>query len=207
MFSIRTASALRALIVICLLLPLASGAETVLVWGDSLSAAYRIPVEKGWVALLEEKLQAQQDKAWQVVNGSVSGETSSGGLSRLPAALQMHQPDILIIELGSNDGLRGQPPALLKRNLVKMIRLGKESGAQVLLVGNRIPPNYGASYTRRFAGAYTDAASDEQVPLVPFFMQDIASDDKLLQADRLHPTAEAQGMLLENVWPYLAPLL
>jgi acyl-CoA thioesterase-1 len=180
---------------------------TMLVWGDSLSAAYNIPVEQGWVAQLEQRLQNQVDSDWTVINGSVSGETSGGGLARLAAVLSEVQPDIFILGLGSNDGLRGQSLKQLNANLSEMIALTDSVGAKTLLLGNRIPPNYGKVYTSGFAAVYTDISTQKGVPLVPFLLEGVASDFALMQSDGLHPTAAAQARLLENVWSYLEPVL
>ena len=188
-------------------LPGSVSASTILVWGDSLCAAYGMRVEQGWVALLESRLLSESSPASNIVNGCISGETSSGGLNRLPAALEVHQPDILILGLGSNDGLRGQPLGQLKNNLRQMIELARAEGAQVLLLGNRIPPNYGAPYTDGFARVYAELSSSEEVPLVPFLLDRVATDFSLLMVDGLHPRPEAQTLLLENVWPYLEPLI
>ena len=188
-------------------LPVSASANTILVWGDSLCAAYGMRVEQGWVALLESRLRSGANTASNIVNGCISGETSSGGLNRLPEALEVHQPDILILGLGSNDGLRGQPLGQLKNNLRQMIELARAEGARVLLLGNRIPPNYGAPYTDGFARLYTELSSSEEVPLVPFLLDRVATDFSLLMVDGLHPRPEAQAMLLDTVWPYLDPLI
>ena len=188
-------------------LPTAANEEPViLVFGDSLSAAYGIREEQGWVTLLQERLE-QLGFAHRVVNASVSGETSSGGLARLPATLEAHEPDLVILELGGNDGLRGLPLAMLEDNLQKMISLSKQSGAQVLLVGIQIPPNYGPRYTEPFAKIFPALAERENLPLVPFLIDGVAQQSELMQDDGIHPVAEAQGMVLDNVWPVLEPLL
>ncbi len=181
--------------------------ETLLVWGDSLSAAYNIPVEQGWVSLLQQRLDQREENNWRVSNGSVSGEMSAGGLVRLPDALAREKPRLLIIGLGSNDGLQGKPLKLLKSNLNEMINLAKGQGAKVLLLGNMIPPNYGPAYANGFADVYQDIARQQDIPLVPFLLEGVATDYDLMQADGLHPTAEAQKRLLDNVWPYLEPIL
>lgn len=182
-------------------------AETLLVWGDSLSAAYNIPVDQGWVSLLQQRLNQRDGNIWRVVNGSVSGEISGGGLARLPDALARDKPALLILGLGSNDGLQGKPLSLLKNNLQAMIDQAKQQGAQVLLLGNKIPPNYGAAYANGFEKVYLDISSEQHIPLVPFLLEGVATDFDLMQGDGLHPTAVAQAHLLENVWPYLEPLL
>lgn len=184
----------------------ASDEQVILVFGDSLSAAYGISEEEGWVTLLQERLH-EQGLPHRVVNASVSGETSSGGLARLPAALQAHDPDLVILELGGNDGLRGLPLRTLEDNLQAMITLSKDAGAEVLLVGIQIPPNYGPRYTEPFAEIFPTLAERESLPLVPFLIDGIAQQAELMQNDGIHPTAEAQGMVLDNVWPILNPLL
>ncbi len=174
--------------------------------GDSLSAAYGIPREAGWVHLLARRLESRAPPI-RVVNASVSGETSAGGRARLPALLAAHRPAILILALGANDGLRGLPPAEAGRNLEAMIRLARERGAAVLLVGMRLPPNYGGPYTRQFQALFADVARATRVPLVPFLLEGVASQQERFQADGLHPDAQAQPALLDNVWRQLAPML
>jgi acyl-CoA thioesterase-1 len=183
-----------------------ASSRTILVFGDSLSAAYGIRPEQGWVALLTQRLQAQE-YGYQIVNASVSGETSSGGLQRLPRALQLHQPQIVILELGANDGLRGLPVGEMRQNLGEMLKLAQASGARVLLLGIRIPPNYGPRYTDEFAGVFPQLAAQYHVPLVPFLLDKVALDPALKQDDGLHPNAAGEKPVLENVWPYLQPLL
>ena len=180
--------------------------RTILVFGDSLSAAHGIRPEQGWVALLDARLKAQ-GYGYEVVNASVSGETSSGGGERLPRALKLHQPGIVILELGANDGLRGLPLAAARDNLAQMVGLAQASGARVLLVGIRLPPNYGSRYANDFARVFPDLASQYHLPLVPFLLAGVALDPELMQEDGLHPNARAQPQLLDNVWPYLKPLL
>ena len=177
-----------------------------LVVGDSLSAEYGLPRGSGWVALLQQRL-ARDKVAIDVVNASVSGETTSGGNARLARALKLHQPQILVLELGANDGLRGLPLAVSRQSLAAMIEAGQAQGAKVLLLGMRIPPNYGARYTDAFARMYAELAQQYRVPLVPFFMEKVALDGKLMQADGLHPTAAAQPLLLDTAWPALQRLL
>lgn len=191
------------------LLPVSAAAEqphTLLVYGDSLSAAYGIAEEQGWVNLLRQRIR-QQDQPYRVVNGSVSGETSSGGLARLPAMLESYQPDLVILELGGNDGLRGLPVSNLKANLLAMVEMIKTSGAQVLLAGIQIPPNYGPRYTEPFYQMFGDIAEQENLALVPFLIDGIPQQPRLMQSDGIHPRAEAQAMILDNVWPTLEPLL
>ena len=180
--------------------------RTLLVFGDSLSAAYGIRAEQGWVALLGQRLQAQ-GYGYEVVNASVSGETSEGGLQRLPRALQLHHPGLIILELGANDGLRGLPIAATKDNLMKMVQLAQSAGARVLLVGIRIPPNYGPRYTSEFAAVYPDVAKQYGLPLVPFLLEKVALDPTLMQEDGLHPTARGEPLVLDTVWQGLEPLV
>ena len=180
--------------------------HTILVMGDSLSAAYGIRPEQGWVALLTQRLQAQ-GYGYQVVNASVSGETSSGGLQRLPRALQLHQPGMVILELGANDGLRGLPLGLTKENLSKMVQLSQAAGARVLLVGIRIPPNYGPRYASEFADLYPEVAKQYHLPLVPFLLDKVALDAALMQDDGLHPNARGEPLVLDTLWQRLEPLL
>jgi len=174
--------------------------------GDSLSAAHGMRVEQGWVTLLQERL-ASAGYGYRVVNASASGETTGGALARLPRALDKHHPAIVIIELGGNDGLRGLPIADVRSNLESLVRKSRRAGAKVLLIGMRIPPNYGPEYTKSFHGIYGQVATSERVPLVPFFLDGIALDEGLMQEDGIHPNAEAQPKLLEQVWPRLMPLL
>jgi len=180
--------------------------RTILVMGDSLSAAYGIRPEQGWVALLTQQLQAQ-GYGYEVVNASVSGETSSGGLQRLPRALQIHQPAMVILELGANDGLRGLPLAETRANLTKMVQLSRAAGARVLLVGIRIPPNYGPRYANEFADLYPEIAKRYHLPLVPFLLEKVALDPTLMQEDGLHPNARGEPLVLNTLWQKLEPLL
>jgi acyl-CoA thioesterase-1 len=179
---------------------------TVLVLGDSLSAAYGIRLEQGWVALLQDRLKSK-GYGHRVVNASSSGETTGGALARLPRALERHRPAVVVIELGGNDGLRGLPIADVRANFESLIRLSRESGASVLLIGMRIPPNYGATYTRAFHELFGELSAKHRLTLVPFFLDGIALDDSLMLEDGLHPNAAAQPKLLEMVWPQLEPLL
>ncbi|PCO04503.1 arylesterase [Microbulbifer flavimaris] len=190
-----------------LLAPLtAARAGTLLVLGDSISAAYGLEQADGWVELLQSRLE-EAGEAVKVVNASVSGETTSGGLARLPRLLDEHKPRWMILELGGNDGLRGYPPQALQRNLQRMIRLAQDEDVEVLLLGMRMPPNYGQAYTEAFAGVYPKVAEAEQVPLVPFFLEPIALKEGAMQTDGIHPTAEAQPALLDHVWPCVQQLL
>lgn len=188
------------------LLPLSLRAETVLVLGDSLSAAYRMPVERGWVSLLQQRLVSDMP-GYQVVNASISGETSQGGLSRLPGLLLQHRPDLVVIELGANDGLRGTPPVRLRQNLRTLIELSQQAGAQVMLLGIRLPPNYGPAYNAQFEVIFSELSAEMKVGLVPFFMARVALKPALMQSDGLHPNARAQPVLLDTVWPRLQPVL
>lgn len=177
-----------------------------LVYGDSLSAAYGIPERSGWVALLDERLKRERPD-YSVVNASISGETTAGGLARLGKALERHRPAVVILELGANDALRGLPLAAMKKNLSAMIVQSQKAGARVLLVGMRVPPNYGEEYANAFARAYVELAKRHRSALLPFLLEGIGEKDELFQADRLHPTAVAQPAVLDNVWRALAPLL
>lgn len=181
-------------------------AGTVLVVGDSISAAFGMDTQQGWVHLLDERMR-QEGFEHRVVNASISGDTSAGGAARLPALLTEHQPQLVIVELGGNDGLRGLPPGQLQQNLASMIDASRGVGAKVLLLGMRIPPNYGERYTTAFAKVFDDVAADKNVPLVPFLLEGVGGVDKLMQDDGVHPAVEAQPQLLENVWPTLKPLL
>jgi acyl-CoA thioesterase-1 len=182
-------------------------APVILVFGDSISAGYGLArVEQGWVALLQTRLK-EQEYGYQVVNASVSGETTAGGLARLPRALMLHQPKIVILELGGNDGLRALPIAQMRANLVRMIDLSAAAGAEVLLLGMRMPPNYGPEYTEQFGLCYSAVAREKKLHLVPFLLNDIALFPNLMQADGIHPNELGQPELLANVWPSLKPLL
>lgn len=180
--------------------------RTLLVLGDSLSAAYGLKAEEGWVAQLQNRLR-QQGYGYRVVNASVSGETTAGGRARLPRALDAHQPAIVILELGANDGLRGLPVQAARENLAAMIREVQRRKARLLLVGIRMPPNYGSRYAESFAAMYPSLAKEFNLPMVPFLLEGVALDDTRMQADGLHPNAAGQPRLLENVWVHLLPLL
>ena len=184
-------------------LGLAAERPVVLVMGDSLGTAYGIEREAGWVTLLEERL----DGSVQLVNASISGETSAGGVSRLPELIGQYAPDIVLLELGGNDGLRGLPPAQLEANLASMIEASQDANAEVLLLGIDIPPNYGQAYRSAFTQVYTHLAETYDTPLVPFLLDGVALEDGMMQDDGIHPTAAAQPIILDNVWPKLAPLL
>jgi len=185
----------------------AAGApRTVLVVGDSLASEYGIGRGTGWVPLLGARL-AERYPNYRVVNASISGDTTSGGLSRLPALLKQHTPAVVVLELGSNDALRGLPLDMTEKNLRAMAQLARQAGAQVLVVGMQIPPNYGRDYTQRFKDVFPAVAQAENARLVPFLMEGIAADRDLFQADGLHPVEAAQPRLMENVWTALEPLL
>jgi acyl-CoA thioesterase-1 len=184
----------------------APAAPTVLIVGDSLSAGYGLGTGQGWVDLLQRKLAAQ-GYAHRVVNASISGDTTAGGRSRLAAALRTHKPQIVIIELGGNDGLRGSPLAPVKANLDYMVEAAQASGAKVLLLGMQLPPNYGARYIADFAALFSDVAKARKVALVPFLLRGFGENPDLFQADRIHPTAQAQPLMLDTLWPELRKLL
>lgn len=186
---------------------LAAPAErSVLVLGDSLSAAYNMELEAGWVGLLERRL-ARHAPPYTVTNASISGDTTAGGLARLPALLATHRPEIVIIGLGGNDGLRALAPAQTRVNLDAMVRQAEEAGARVLLLGVRLPPNYGTRYNERFQRIYREVAARRDAALVPFVLAGVDDDPALMQADGIHPNADAQAHILENVWDGLRPLL
>ncbi|MFI2812709.1 MULTISPECIES: arylesterase [Microbulbifer] len=197
---------------VCLLLlvPLgqadARAGEKLLVLGDSVSAAYGMDESQGWVELMRTRLQ-EEGRDVEVVNASVSGETTSGGLARLPRLLEEHSPSWLIVELGGNDGLRGYPPRALQNNLQQMVQMAREEGAGVLLLGMRMPPNYGAAYTNAFAAVYPEVAKAEEVALVPFFLEPVALEEGGMQTDGIHPSVAAQPALLEHIWPCVESLI
>jgi len=178
----------------------------ILVYGDSLSAAYGIPQQQGWAALLKEKL-TRENLNFEVINASISGETTSGGLTRLARTLEQTKPQTIIIELGANDGLRGLPVKNMRDNLDAMIQLSKKSGARVLLIGMRIPPNYGQKYTEEFSQTYIKLASQHKIPVVPFMLENVAAKPDLIQQDGLHPNTLGQPIILENIWPALQRLI
>ncbi|MCP8898011.1 arylesterase [Gilvimarinus xylanilyticus] len=183
-----------------------ASANTVLVMGDSLSAGYGIDLEDGWVQQLRTKLEETHPQ-YQVINASVSGETTTGGRARLNKLLQTHSPSIVVIELGGNDGLRGQPLNIVRENLSDMIKQSQQAEARVLLVGMQIPPNYGARYTQAFSELFAELAKEHETALVPFLLDGVALDKNLMQNDSIHPTAEAQPRILDNIWPVLEPIL
>ena len=183
-----------------------NGRPVILVLGDSLSAEYGLQRGQGWVQLLASRLQ-QSGSNYTVVNASISGETTSGGRSRLPALLKQHQPSIVIIELGGNDGLRGLPVARMQDNLSAMVRASQAAGARVLVAGIRIPPNYGREYTERFYGAFENVSRQHRTALVPFLLEGFSDSADFFQADRIHPNAQAQTRILQTVWPALEPMI
>jgi len=184
----------------------ALAAPTILVYGDSLSAAYGIPQSAGWVALLGERLK-QRKSNYTVVNASISGETSAGGAARIGAVLAKTRPAIVIVELGANDGLRGLPVAEMKANLAAIVRAAKRQGARVILVGMLLPPNYGAQYVDEFRAAFREVARDERILFVPLLFEGVPDKREMFQADNLHPSAEAQTIMMENVWRKLAAMV
>lgn len=203
----KPANLLRTLFLTVLLIcsPAWAGSK-ILVWGDSLSAGYGLRPQEAWPVLLGQKIGTAK-LPYEVVNGSISGETTAGGLSRLPAALQTHKPSIVLIELGANDGLRGLPVKAMSANLQGMIDASRQAGAKVLLIGMRMPPNYGPAYTSAFEGAFRDLAKTNRTRLVPFLMQGFADRPDHFQQDGIHPVATAQPLIVETVWQELRPLL
>ncbi|MFN3587463.1 MAG: arylesterase [Moraxellaceae bacterium] len=196
---------LAALLLAGVVLPVQ--AATILVFGDSISAAYGLEANAGWVQLLQQKLDKNTAKKHRVINGSLSGETTSGGVRRLPPLLAQHRPDLVVLELGGNDGLRGQPPKMMAANLRKMIADARAAGADVILLGMRIPPNYGKAYTAAFENAFADVARETGVAFHPFFLDGVGGNPALMQRDGIHPTAEAQARLLANTWPLIEKAL
>ena len=185
------------------LLPLGVSAKTIMILGDSLSAGYGIQPQQGWVHLLQKRLEQQYPKQHKVVNASVSGETTSGALARLPKLLQTHRPDLVVIELGGNDGLRGQPPQMIQKNLASLIQQSQKAKAKVLVFGMKMPPNYGQAYSKAFENNYKVVSQRYKVKLLPFFMLDVAGNKSLMQKDLIHPNAKAQQILLNNAYPYI----
>lgn len=184
----------------------AGKANTILVLGDSISAAYGLDLEQGWVALMQQRLE-REHPGWAVVNASISGETSGGGIRRLPRLLEQHQPDIVVIELGGNDGLRGLPIQQFRDNLQGMAQLSRDAGAEVLLLAMEVPPNLGPRYTRLFRDSFAQIASETGSRASGFILEGIATEPELMQGDGIHPRAEAQGIIVDNVWPELLPLM
>lgn len=188
------------------LVSVSAAGKSIVVFGDSISAAYGIDVGQGWVKLVQDKLK-DNHYDYLVSNESISGDTSAGGLARIDAALTRHKPNIVIIELGANDGLRGLSPAILKNNLADIANRAKRAGAKVLLLSMRIPPNYGKRYTEMFYNVYPQLSTELAVPYVPFILEDIALVKNLMQADGLHPNEKAQAVIVEKIWPPLEKLL
>jgi acyl-CoA thioesterase-1 len=202
---VQRLTALLVSTVLCL--PAAYGAgQTIVVVGDSLSSGYGMTAEQSWVAMLEHRLQ-DEGYGYEVVNASIAGDTSAGGLARLPRLLEAHRPALVVIEIGGNDGLRGQPVATLRDNLAKMIEVSQRSGARVLLTGIQIPPNYGPAYTRELAAVYPQLAERYGATLVEFLLADVALHPELMQSDGIHPNAAGQKVVFANVWRVLGPLL
>ncbi|GEA50395.1 arylesterase [Vibrio inusitatus NBRC 102082] len=197
---------IRVLSFILLFLSINASAANLLVLGDSLSAGYQMPIEKAWPTLLPKEL-SQRGHQMRIINGSISGDTTGNGLTRLPALLEQHRPDYVLIELGANDGLRGFPPKLIKDNLTKLIDLSEESGAKVIVMQIQVPPNYGKRYTQAFEQVYPSVTNDKSVDLIPFFLAEIITDSDLMMQDGLHPKANAQPWIAEFVAQQLSPLL
>ena len=183
--------------------PFVVSAKTIMIVGDSLSAGYGIQPQQGWVHLLQKRLEQQYPKQHKVVNASVSGETTSGALARLPKLLQTHRPDVVVIELGGNDGLRGQPPQMIQKNLANLILHSQKAKAKVVIFGMKMPPNYGSAYSKAFENNYKVVSQQYKVKLLPFFMEGIAGNKQLMQKDLIHPNAKAQPILLNNAYPYI----
>ncbi|WP_180085178.1 arylesterase [Acinetobacter sp. YH12145] len=183
--------------------PMLLSAKTIMILGDSLSAGYGVSVQQGWVHLLQKRLDQQYPKQHKVVNASVSGETTSGALARLPKLLHTHRPDLVVIELGGNDGLRGQPPAQIQKNLAQLIQKSQQAKSKVILFGMKIPPNYGKAYSQAFENNYQVLSQQYKVKLLPFFMQGVAGHKNLMQQDQIHPNAKAQPILLNNAYPLI----
>jgi len=196
----------RILLLLLLLLPGTAPAHIILIVGDSLSAAYGIPVAQGWVSLLQERLDAG-DYPWQIVNASISGDTTANARARLPQALASHEPAVVLLELGGNDGLRGLSLTAMQDNLAAMISSLQEAGAQLLLIGVQLPPNYGPRYTERFQAIYQELAREYDIALLPSLVAGIGTEQELMQSDGIHPNATAQPLIRDRVWEALVPLL
>jgi acyl-CoA thioesterase-1 len=188
------------------MVPTSAIASTIVVLGDSLSAGYGVPPGQGWVALLEQRLR-ERGSPHTVINASISGDTTASGRARLPSLLARHHPGLVLVQLGGNDGLRGLSPGAMQRNLAAMLAAVREAGAHAVLVGVRLPPNYGQTYIQRFQQVYERVAADQGAALVPFLLNGVAEHGELMQADGVHPNVQAQPRLLENVWQVLEPLL
>ncbi|MBT8175159.1 arylesterase [Acinetobacter baumannii] len=194
----------KSLLLISLsMLPMFVSAKTILILGDSISAGYGIDPKQGWVQLLQKRLDQQYPKQHKVVNASVSGETTSGALARLPKLLQTYKPEVVVIELGGNDGLRGQPPQMIQKNLSQLIQLSQKQKAKVILFGMKILPNYGTAYSKAFENSYKTVSQKYQVKLLPFFLDGVAGQKQLMQNDLIHPNAQAQSKLLNLAYPYI----
>ncbi|EOE2460471.1 arylesterase [Acinetobacter baumannii] len=194
----------KSLLLISLsMLPMFVSAKTILILGDSISAGYGIDPKQGWVQLLQKRLDQQYPKQHKVVNASVSGETTSGALARLPKLLQTYKPEVVVIELGWNDGLRGQPPQMIQKNLSQLIQLSQKQKAKVILFGMKIPPNYGTAYSKAFENSYKTVSQKYQVKLLPFFLDGVAGQKQLMQNDLIHPNTQAQSKLLNLAYPYI----
>ncbi|MDN5442532.1 MAG: arylesterase [Acinetobacter sp.] len=178
-------------------------AKTVMVLGDSISAGYGIEPQQAWVNLLQKRLDQQYPKQHKVVNASVSGETTSGALARLPKLLQTHKPNVVVIELGGNDGLRGQPPQMIQKNLVQLIQQSQKANATVVILGMKMPPNYGTAYSKAFENNYKVVSQQYKVKLLPFFLEGVAGNKSLMQKDLVHPNGKAQPILLNLAYPYI----
>ena len=196
----------RILLLLLLILPNMASAHIILIVGDSLSAAYGIPVDKGWVSLLQECLDTRS-YPWQIINASISGDTSANARARLPRALASHEPAVVLLALGGNDGLRGLSLAAMKSNLDAMISSVQEAGAQVLLIGVQLPPNYGPRYTEKFQAIYHELARERDIKLLPSLVDGIGTEQNLMQVDGIHPNAVAQPLIRDRVWEALVPLL
>jgi len=194
------------LAVILGVMPMAALAKSIVVLGDSISAGYGMDASQGWVNLLQQKFNREQ-KAHVISNESISGDTTAGGLARIDQALARHKPDIMLLELGANDGLRGLSPVEMKNNLIEMVRRSEKAGAKVMLLGMKIPPNYGKRYIDMFYNIYPQIAEELKVPLVPFILEDVAAKPEFMQIDGLHPNALAQPIIAEKIATYLQPLL
>ena len=191
-----------AMFSLCLMSAVVS-AKTIMIVGDSISAAYGMQAEQGWVYLLQKRLDQQYPKKHKVVNASVSGETSSGAVARLPKLLKTYKPQIVVIELGGNDGLRGQSPLLIQKNLANLIQQSQQAKATVVILGMKIPPNYGTAYSQAFEKNYSIVSQQYKVKLMPFFLTGVAGNKNLMQSDLVHPNAKAQSILLNNAYPYI----
>lgn len=195
------------LLFLILSLPTLANSKTILIMGDSLSASYGVQTENAWASLLRKRLDSAGFSQWQIANASISGETTDGGVRRLPALLERHDPRVVIIELGANDGLRGFQPPVTRKNLRAMIERSQAIGARVLLVGMQLPPNYGTRYTKAFAAIFPELAEAKNTALVPFFLKGVYDAEGAMQKDGMHPNAKGQPQLLDNVWPELKKLL